>query len=181
MSFLNNIARYILEDRPVQELPGIAIEGLEEGIYTPTMILLAGMADNQNPFLFDDYFLLLLKELEISFLLDKVQSVAFLIKSTAFGIIQHDIDAYEGCNKIFQDLLIYIDDKYLAGKYAYDDIGLAKVYSAYITIEELASATEQWSTEKSNDQLISETRTIIKSELLKWLVTSDNRIFNTSA
>ncbi|HQV99240.1 MAG TPA: hypothetical protein PLZ91_02860, partial [Bacteroidia bacterium] len=53
-------------------------------------------------------------------------------------------------------------------KYVYDSISFETVYGLFVTHEELIQADRLWQTEKTNEQLMVETKTELFEELKKW-------------
>ena|GEM_PF-946464 len=167
MNFLEKIAQYILNEQTSSALPSIAMQGLEEGYETPSLIMLAGCNDNENPFLINQYFQGLLHELSLNSL-DKKQAALFLVNSTVDKIVSNQIDVYEGCDFIFKQILDLTDLRSENKKFVYDSIELADVYSLYVTIWELMHASVNWDKIKTNNNLMEETKQEIKKRLLEW-------------
>lgn len=166
-NFLDKLALYVVKGQPSSELPEIAMQGLEEGYENPSLILLAGLSADENPFVMDECFKNVLEELNVDFI-ERNQAAFFLIKSIAKNILDNQIDTYVGCDFIFNQILNMTDLRKQDDKFVYDSIGLADVYSFYITIEELMTASVKWDTLKTNEQLIEEVKENIKVKFKEW-------------
>jgi hypothetical protein len=169
MNFFCRIAAYVLAEKPTAEMPEIAVQGLQEGIESPSLIILAGTQGGESPFVIDENFSKLLQELNITFILEKRQAAMFMAKCVAFDIINNTMDAYEGCKTLFNEIVDFLDVEEKAGTYAFEGIGLHQVYGDYVTIDDLRNATYSWMGTKTNEQLIDESKQSIKTELVKWL------------
>ena len=63
MNFRQQIAKYVTGNLTTEQLPDIGVTGLEEGLDTPSLCILAGLSNNESPFQIDHYFKLTLEEL----------------------------------------------------------------------------------------------------------------------
>jgi hypothetical protein len=169
MNFFCRIAASVLAERPTAEMPEIAVQGLQEGIESPSLIILAGTQGGESPFVLDESFLQVLQELNITFILDKSRAAMFMAKCIAFDIVNNKLDAYDGCKTLFNEVVDFLDIEDRNETYAFEGIGLQQVYGDYDTIDELRNATYSWMGTKTNQQLIEESKQSIKSELVKWL------------
>ena len=66
MNFIEKIANYRLGNFSRNHLPDIALTGLNENIETDSLIILAGMSENDNSFELEQYFNMSIDELGIS-------------------------------------------------------------------------------------------------------------------
>lgn len=166
LNFLENVAFHILEGDSSMNLPAIALQGLEEGYDTPSVLILAGFSKKESPFLIDEYFNLMLKDLNIK-LVDKRDAAVFLIKSQVKKISEEQIDVYDACDFIFKQVLALTNIRQQDKNFVYDSIGLEIVYSLYITIWELMNTGQRTEAIKSNG-IITEAKQQIKEKLNEW-------------
>lgn len=108
----------------------MAVTGLEEGLNSYTLRVLAGHNAGDNPFQLVDYFKAVLKELDL------VQpgrkwALIDVIEFHAYKIAHEQSDPYSGFG--------LIDDILKKTEFYYDDIGLMECYSDYISIWEVES------------------------------------------
>lgn len=162
--FLESLALFMLHNQSTSILPNIAVHGLEEGYKSPSLILLAGLQDNENPFVITEHFKKSLEELNINFR-DKNQAALFLVKSLVDKVLKDDIDVYKACEYIFENILPLADFRTHDKKFVYDSIGLSDIYSLYITAEELTQASIKWDKLKTNEQILNEIKEEIKMKL----------------
>ena len=90
------------------QLPDIAIIGLEEGLDSPSLQILAGLNKNENPFQVDDYFRRTLQELNIK-LPDKRQAAIEFGIVIAEQIIAGKIDLIIGTKQIIDKAINVYD------------------------------------------------------------------------
>ncbi len=166
-NFLDRLALYVVKGQPSSVLPNIAMQGLEDGYESPSLILLAGFAADENPFVIDEYLKKVLEELNVD-LTETNQAAFFLVKSIAKKILDNQIDTYVGCDFIFGQILSSTELRKQDDKFVYDSIGLADIYSLYTTVEDLMNASVRWDKLKTNEQLIEEAKENIKMKFKEW-------------
>jgi hypothetical protein len=170
LTFRQNIARFVTGDISLRSLPDIALQALEEGLDTPSLRILAGLAYNENGFVIDMYFKDTLKELFID-LPDKRQAAIEFALAIADEIFEGKRDVFEGTHNIKWKAIdaypFYEETKH----YCYDSIGFEKAYSLFDTIDDLKNAgTTQWQTDKTNQELENELTKELMTELKVWVV-----------
>ena len=173
MNFRQQIAKYATGNLTTDQLPGIGLTGLEEGLDTPSLCILAGLNKNESPFQIVHYFKLALQELNI-WLPDKRQAAI----EYAMGIVDEILDGKkdliigtkEICYKAIGSYDFFSENK----KYCYDSIGFEIAYGLFVTLDELIDAVRPWQTEKTNEQLMNETKTELLEELKKWKAKTNN-------
>jgi hypothetical protein len=141
--------------------------GLESGYETPSLILLAGLSDDENLFLVDDYLKKTIDELNVEFK-EPNQAALFLIKSIADRILNNSVDTYIGCDFIFGHILRLTSLRNQDEKFVYDSIGLADIYGLYVAAEELKNAMSNRDKYKTNELLIEEMKNNIKTKFEIW-------------
>jgi len=173
MNFIKSVAKYVLDNQSFRNLPYIAVEGIEEGFVSPSLIILAGLSERESPFVIDAHFRNMLHELKLD-LATKNQAALYLAKILIREILDNSIDAYEGSSILFREIFDLTDFRDKDTYYVYDSIGLAKAYSYYSTIGDLLQAAESWDTLKTNADLIEGAKVQIKAELINWLQENEN-------
>ena len=167
MDFRQQIAKYVTGNMTSDQLPEIGMTGLEEGLDTPSLCILAGLSKNESPFEIEHYFNLALDELKIA-LPDKREAAL----EYAIGIVDEIIggkkDLITGTREIRYKAIDSYDFYSETKQYCYDSIGFEKAYGLFDTFEELSNADSPWQTEKTNEQLLTETKTELFEELKKW-------------
>ena len=149
------------------QLPEIGVKGLEEGLNTLSLCILAGLEKNENPFEIEKYFKSALNELNI-ILPNRRQAAIEYALAIAEEIIEGDKDLINGTREIRYKAIDSYDFFTESEKYCYDSIGFETVYGLFDTYDELINADRQWQKEKTNEQLMTETKTELLEELKKW-------------
>lgn len=93
MNFRQQIAKYVTGNLTTDQLPDIGVKGLEEGLDTPSLCILAGLDKHESPFQIEHYFKMTLDELKIV-LPDKRQAAI----EYAFAIVDEILEGKKGCN-----------------------------------------------------------------------------------
>jgi hypothetical protein len=169
LTFRLNIARFVTGDISLRSLPDIALQALEEGLDTPSLRVLAGLADNENGYVIEKYFKDTLKELSFE-LPDKRQAAIEVGLAIAEEIFEGKQKVFEG----FQNIKWKAIDTYPfyeeTKNYCYDSIGLEKAYGLFDTIDDLRNAgSTQWQTDKTNQELENEITKELMTELKVWV------------
>jgi hypothetical protein len=167
MNFTQQIAKYVTGNITTDQLPEIGITGLQEGFDTPSLCILAGLSKNESPFLIDHYFNLALKELNIN-LPDKRQAAIEYALGIVDEILEGEKDVIAGTREIRYKAIDSYDFFSESKQYCYDSIGFETAYGLFVTFDDLEDAVTPWQTEKTNEQLMSETRSELFEELKKW-------------
>jgi hypothetical protein len=168
MNFKQQLSNYILGNLETSDLPKVGIVGLESGLDSESLIILAGLSEKDNLFEIDAYFKKALDELEIQ-LPDKRTAAIDVITYYADLIKNKQIDSYLGIEKIVDEVLYKTDLFDKSEKYVYDYIGFEKIYGLYDTCCELECADRPRDKEKTNDELIEDCKRDIIIEIKKWL------------
>ena len=155
------------------QLPDIAIIGLEEGLDSPSLRILAGLNRNENPFQVEEYFNKTLHELNIK-LPDKRQAAIELGIAIADQIIAGKIDLIIGTKQIIDKAIYNYDFFSETKKYCYDSIGFENVYGLYYNYDDLINADRPWQIGKTNEELLVEMKTELLKELKKWIEKNKN-------
>jgi len=167
MNFKQQLAKYVTGNLTTDQLPEVGLKGLEEGLDTPSLCILAGLSKNESPFQIDHYFMLTLEELKIK-LPDKRQAAI----EYAFGIVDEILegkkDVIDGTREIRYRAIDSYDFFSESKQYCYDSIGFESAYGLFDTYDELSNADRPWQTIKTNKQLMEETKAELFEELKKW-------------
>ena len=167
MDFRQQIAKYVTGNMTSDQLPDIGMTGLEEGLDTPSLCILAGLSKNESPFDIEHYFKLSLDELGLE--LPSIREAALEYAIGIVGeIIEGKKDLIKGTREICYNAIRSYDFYSETKQYCYDSIGFATVYGLYDTYDELSNADRPWQTEKTNEQLMAETKIDLFEELKKW-------------
>ena len=167
MNFRQELTAYAAGDRTADQLPDIAMSALEEGLDTPSLRILAGMNESDNPFEIEKYFRQMLDELHIE-LADKRQVALDYALIIAGQILTGDEDTITGTRSIFTIALGEYPFEKETRKYVYDSIGLEKIYGLLDTYSDISEADIPWRKEKTNQELMDEVRAELLVELKKW-------------
>lgn len=167
MNFRQQIAKYVTGNLTTDQLPGIGVTGLEEGLDTPSLCILAGLSKSESPFEIDHYFKLTLEELNIK-LPDKRQAAIEYAMAIVDEILDGKQDVIIGTREIRNKAIDSYDFFSESKQYCYDSIGFETAYGLFDTFNELSNADILWQTEKTNEQLMTETKTELFEELKKW-------------
>lgn len=165
-NFRQEIVNFVLGHNTINDLPRIALIGINEGLECDSLIILAGLSDADNSFEIEQYFNRTISELNMV-LPDKRTASIELAVLYADLVINRKLDPILGVNKIIRrcfDLCDFGEDM----KYAMDNIGFEAVYALYWTFDDLRNADRSWDENKSNSQLMTETKEEIICELIKW-------------
>jgi hypothetical protein len=168
LTFRQNIARFVIGDISLRSLPDIALLALEQELDSPSLRILAGLSQNEDGYIIDNYFKNALRELSIE-LPDKRHAAIEVGLAIAEEIFKGKYDAFIGTQNIKHTAIdsypFYEESKY----YCYDSIGFAKAYSLFDTIDDLKNAgSTQWQSDKTNKELEIELTRELLAELKVW-------------
>jgi len=166
LNFRQKIAKYVTGNLSTDQLPDIGVTGLEEGLDTPSLCILAGLSKNESQFEIDHYFKLTLEELNIK-LPDKRQAAIEYAMAIVDEILDGKKDVIIGTSEIRYKAIDSYDFFSESKKYCYDSIGFEMAYGLFDTIDELSCSYGPWQTEKTNEQFTA-TKAELYDELKKW-------------
>ncbi|MGV9012885.1 MAG: hypothetical protein ACOH13_09860 [Flavobacteriales bacterium] len=167
MNFKQQIAKYVTGNLSSSQLPNIGVQGLEEGLDTPSLCILAGLGKYDTPFEIEHYFKLTLDELHIA-LPDKRQAAIEYALAIVDELLSGDKDVVTATREIMQNAIGSYDFFSESKKYCYDSIGLEAAYGLLDTFDELSIAVKPWEEERTNDQLMVEVKLQLATELKSW-------------
>ena len=149
------------------QLPDIAVQGLEEGLDTPSLCILAGLSKNESPFQIEHYFKLTLEELKIELPVRRQAALEYAL-AIVDEILEGEKEIIQGTMEISYNAIdsfdFYSDNK----KYCYDSIGFEAIYGLFVTYNDLLDADHPWQKFKTNKQLMVEVKTELLDELKIW-------------
>lgn len=166
MNFNQLIAKYVTGNLTTSQLPEIALIGLQEGLESDSMLILAGLSYNDNPFEIQEYFQKSLIELNIVFPVKRQAAIIYaigLIEEIEKGKLEIIKGIYELKNNAI-DSYNFLDE---SDKYCYDSIGFEKIYGLFDDYFEIEECGDQWN-EKKKGKLTKEIKSELFSELIKW-------------
>ncbi|MBP6532329.1 MAG: hypothetical protein KA285_03545 [Bacteroidia bacterium] len=168
MTFKQQIAKYVTGNITTDQLPDlVGVTALEEGLDSPSLCILAGLSKKESPHQIDYYFKKTLEELNIQLPDRRMAAIEY-----ALGIVDEILlgkkDLVSGTKEIYHNAINSYNFFSETEKYVYDSIGFETVYGLFVTHEELMQADRPWQTEKTNEQLIVETKSELFEELKKW-------------
>ncbi|WP_445720466.1 hypothetical protein [Flavobacterium sp.] len=175
MNFRQQIAKYATGNVTFDQLPEIGMAGLEEGLNSPSLCILAGMDKNESAFEIEHYFKMALEELNI-LIPDKRQAAIYYGIAIVDEIIAGKKDVIDGTREIRYKAIDSYDFFSESEKYCYDSIGFEYAYGLFDTYDELQNADRPWQTEKTNEELMLETKTELLEELKSWKEKNKNGI-----
>lgn len=167
MNFQQQIAKYVTGNLTTDQLPGIGLKGLEEGLDSPSLCILAGLSKNESPFEIEHYFELTLAELKIK-PPDKRQAAIDYAFAIVDEILEGKKDVIDGTREILYKAIDSYDFFSESNKYCYDSIGFDAAYGLFDTYDELSNDDRPLQTGKTNQQFMAETKAELYEELRNW-------------
>lgn len=167
MNFKQQLAKCVTGNLTTDQLPDVGVTGLEEGLDTPSLCILAGLIKKESPYVIEHYFKLALEELEIS-LPDERQAAIEYAMVIVDEILEGKKDVIEGTREIYSNAIGSYDFFSENKDYCYDSIGFELVYGLYVTYYDLEEADIPWQPDKSNQILMEETKIELLEELRNW-------------
>lgn len=167
LTFNQHIANYVTSNYTTSDLPKIGIAGLQLGLESVSLAILAGMSEKDNAFELEYYFKIALDDL--NFELPEIRQAAIeLALFYTDEILARRIDPVDGVNKIICKCLESYNFFDESKEYGMDSIDFETIYVLYWTYNDLIEANHSWDLTKTNDELIQETKENIIDELKIW-------------
>jgi hypothetical protein len=167
VKFKQHLAQYFSGNLAVEELPGVALIGLEEGQDSPSLRILAGLNEKENPFNIESYFNDALSELKITPPTKRQAAIEY-----AYGVIDEILSGQKeiitGTQEVSSQALASYEFSSESEKYVFENIGFAKAYGLLDTFDELKHADHPWHETKSNAELMAEVKQLLLEELKIW-------------
>jgi len=138
MNFTELLADYYLGNRTTSNLPEIALVGVQEGLESESLLILAGMHHNDNQHEIASYFEHVESELNIiSF--PPLKCATILLKHYLSELINKPNKSYDLMTRIHCDIYTNLNfDESVANnsKYLGDELGLEKMYTWYRELQD---------------------------------------------
>lgn len=154
MNLKEKIANYVLGNFSRRHLPEIAMTGLEEGLESESLYILAGMNDRDDSFEVEKYFDGCLKELNFV-LPTKLQAAKIMLAYYLKQIVDNPELAFEIMSKIDNEVYNLIDwgSKLPNSKVKYvgEELGLEKMYIWYRELQDFDGGLLFYYNELSKD------------------------------
>jgi len=166
MNFRQQLAKFVTGNITTDQLPMVGMKGLEQGLDSSSLRILAGLGKDENPFVIEHYFNLALEELKIEFP-DRRQAAIEYSDAIIEEIFRGGKDIITGINEIINSIGSY-DFLSESLNYCYDSIGFEKLYGLFDTYNELLVADKPWQPNKTNNELIEDVKIQLEIELRKW-------------
>jgi len=167
MNLRQQIAKYVTGNTTTDKLPELGVSGLEEGLDSPNLRILAGLSKNESPFQIEHYFGLAIEELDLELPDKRVAAIEYAL-ALVDEILDGKRDVIQGTREIMYNAIASYDFFSETKKYCYDSIGLDKVYVLLDTLDEISGGDWSWLPEKTNIQVMTETKAELFIELEKW-------------
>ncbi len=168
MKFEQLVAKYVTGNLSADQLPHVAYVGIEEGLQSESLDILAGLEKNESPFVIEKYFNSAIKELGFSIPQRRAAAIIYAI-GVAEEIIRGEKDIISGVSEIKNKAIDCYDFFSESKQYVYDSIFFEKVYGIYDVYDELINDAIQLAGDKPRNQLIIETREELLTELVEWM------------
>ena len=160
MNFKQQLAMYVCDKLSTSQLPDAAVSALQEGLDSPSLLILAGLNKNENSFVISEYFNKTLEELKIELPNLKEAAIEYALMKLD-DLIAGKVDVLNGAWGVLKAINCYVS-------YNFESIGLDKSYADYITLEELTLADHRWSNKKTNEELMVNAKIILFEDLKGW-------------
>ncbi len=144
MTFKEKIADYVLGNRISSQFPDIAISGLEEDLKSESLLILAGMSNNDNCFELVQYFNQMLEELGIE-LPSKLEAANVLISLYLNKMLDDPGNGFILMTKIKNE--IYHANEWtqtnpeLKKKFVGEELGLQHLYTWYRELQDFSDGS----------------------------------------
>jgi hypothetical protein len=165
LDFNQQIAKYITGNLSDSQLPDLALQGMQEGLESESLIILAGLSGDENKFVIIEYFKKALAELKLK-LPEKRDAALLYANGLIEDILNGKREIIEGINEIKYDALNSFDFFSESREYCFDSIGFDKLnglFESYFDIE----FNSRWTASK-NAKIKDEIKSELLLELRKW-------------
>ena len=138
MNFRQLLADYYLGNKSTSQLPEIALKGIQEGIESDSLLILAGMNQNDNLHEINQYFKHAETELNIKEL-QPLESANILLEYYLNIMVKNPNQAYELMDKIHNNIYTNIKFEEIItenSKYLGSELGLERMYTWYRELQD---------------------------------------------
>ncbi len=168
MTLEESVAKFNLGYLSMSQFPKIAMQQLENGVESESLIILAGMSDEDNSFEIKEYLDCAIAELNIE---------RYEGNDAAFVLANYYVQEFKSGNLSIGDTVSRITNycwynnsvEIVSDKYRFDSIkfaGIIAVWYDYVEIDEFTDWVKR--SKKSLAQLKSEMELELKTDLLFW-------------
>lgn len=161
------IARYILDGKPVMQIPELAGLAIKKGMESKYFHQLENCTDFSNPLILEIYFKKGLEEFQI-YLPNEKQAAIDIISCYAKNMIAGKISIIEGFFKIKYEALEKIDIAKYSGNVAWDRLNLNEIYYKYLQYEVIYEKN-QWYRYDRYAREVAEYEFLLIEMLKDWL------------
>jgi hypothetical protein len=161
MEFREKISRYTLGLLTTKDCSDIGLTGLNEGLDSENMRILAGLDKNENPFSADSYLKKAMDDFGIK-IPDRKKALLNIITYSADRIINDKCDAFDGVTELHK----IINET----EFNWDHFDFWEVYAVYDVIAEtINDGLEFYDKQKqTKDDFITQEKKKLKSRLVEW-------------
>ena len=170
MTFKQKLANYVLGNFTAKDLPDIAMTGINEGLESESLLILAGFLKNENGHEILSYVKKALFELNIE-LENKKEAAIEMLAYYSTEILESRLGIFQGLHIIYESVL---NNSYSSSESTFlptDNLDFDKFSELYWEIE--MCLDDAYIFENRKD-LILETEEKISKELKNWLATKDD-------
>ncbi|MGV3599287.1 MAG: hypothetical protein ACO1PI_15600 [Bacteroidota bacterium] len=164
--FNQQLAKYVIGCVATEDLPQIALTGLQEGLESESLIILGGMGSHNYLYEIETYFSKALVELNIS--LPNKREAALLVSYYYVSDISNGtIEPITGVGLIIQCLNSY--DFFSESKnFVLDSVGFNSIYGLYYEYEDLKNPLVEKPNGRTEQEIREDLTKQIMSELAIW-------------
>ena len=176
MNFNQQIAKYVTGNLTTSQLPEIGLLGLQEGLDSESLVILAGLSTNDNPFEIQEYFDKSIEELNIE-LPEKRQAAIIYAIGLIEEIVKGKLEIIKGVYEISNNAIDSYDFFNESEKYCFDSIGFEKIHGLFDNYFDVKESGKQWNRkkiEKRTDEIKSE----LLTELIEWKEKTERTMYN---
>ncbi|TAJ14711.1 hypothetical protein DMA11_04035 [Marinilabiliaceae bacterium JC017] len=166
MNFKQQIAKYRTGNLSDCQLPDIAILGMQEGLDSESLVILAGLSKNESSFVIIEYFEKALEELKLR-LPERREAALLYADGLIDDILNGKRELIDGIYEIKDDAINSFDFFSESKKYCYDSIGFEAVYALFEDYYDINEYGSSWS-EKKKTKMKNKIKTELLLELKKW-------------
>ncbi|MFD2147444.1 hypothetical protein [Mucilaginibacter antarcticus] len=165
MTFKELLAKYVSGNLSTLQLPLVAQTGLTEGLESESLIILAGLDNNENGFVVNQYFRRSIDELNIE-LPDKRTAALQYAFGIAKDIIERKREVIEAFPEMCYKAILSYHFEEETINYVYDSIFFERLYGLYHEYDDLLAVHVPGDAiyEKETNEI----KNLMLTELIKW-------------
>lgn len=167
MDFKKHLAKFVTGNLTTSQLPEIGVIGLQEGLDTPSLCILAGLGNGDTLHEIEHYFKKALDELNMR--LPDIRNAALIYAAAIVDdVLAGEMDSVAGVGLIRCEAIDCYDFFSESSHYCYDSIGFDKSYGLYVQYNDIEDGDTLGLTDKPKDQLLEEIEAELLVELKNW-------------